>query len=104
MNICNVKTVNMIEIIIFDLCIFLVNQDLFQKIRACVRYSQKRTRKSSKGAQLWIFSPHFYKFRAFTTLHLPKQHVFLEVLVENKAFYFSERALHAGSPCNKWLK
>ena len=29
-------------------------------------------------------------------LHLSKQHVFLESLVENKEFYFSKRALHAG--------
>ena len=30
------------------------DQDLFQKIRACVRYNQKRAKKSSKRAQLWV--------------------------------------------------
>ena len=37
----------------------------------------------------------FFKFRAFVTLHPPKQHVFLEFLVENEAFYFTKRALRA---------
>ena len=55
-----------------------------------MRYNSK---KSSKRAQLWIFSTHFFKFRAFITLHSPKQHVFLEFLVENKAFYSTKRAL-----------
>ena len=37
--------------------------------------------------------------------HTPqKQHVFLEFLVENKAFRFSKRALRAGTARNKWLK
>ena len=31
----------------------------------------------------------------------PKGHVFLEVLVEKKAFRFSKRALRAGTACNK---
>ena len=30
--------------------------------------------------------------------------VFLEILVDNKAFYFSKRALRASNKCNKWLK
>ena len=34
----------------------------------------------------------------------PKQHVFLEFLVENKAFRFSKRALRASTARNKWLK
>ena len=34
----------------------------------------------------------------------PKQHVFLEFLVENKEFYFSKRALRAGIACKKRLK
>ena len=34
----------------------------------------------------------------------PKWHVFLEFLVEKKAFCFSKRALHAGTARNKWLK
>ena len=35
------------------------HQGLFQKIRACVRYNQKRARNSSERAQLWIFPPYF---------------------------------------------
>ena len=69
-----------------------------------MRYNQKRARKSSKRAQLWIFTPYFSKFRVFRTLHTPKQHVFLELLVENKTFYFSKKALLAGTTCKKWLK
>ena len=46
----------------------------------------------------------FSKFRAFAMLHHPKQHVVLKVLIEHKAFYFSKRALRAGTACNKWLK
>ena len=71
-------------------------QGLFDKIRAYVRY-KKRARKSSKRAQLWIFTAPFFKFRTFRTLHLPKRHVFL-------AFRFSKRALRAGTARNKWLK
>ena len=77
-----------------------------------MRYNQKMVRKSSKRAQLWIPPPHththththtplqFSKFRAFRMLHPTKQHVFLEVLVENKALYFSKMALHAGTTNN----
>ena len=36
-------------------------------------------------------------------LHLPKQHVVLEVLVENKAFYSTKRTLGADTT-QKWLK
>ena len=79
-------------------------QGLFWKIRACVRYNLKRAKRSSKRAQLWIFATHFFKFRAFVTLHPPKQHVFLEFSVENKAFYFTKRALCADTARNKWLK
>ena len=37
-------------------------------------------------------------------LLLPKQHVFLEILVEKKAFYFSKKPLCAGTAPNKSLK
>ena len=69
-----------------------------------MRCDQKKARKSSERAQLWIFNPHFSKFRAFRRLHPLKQHVFLEFLVEKKAFRFSKRALRAGTACNKWFK
>ena len=70
-----------------------------------MRYNQKRTRKSSKRTQLWVFTPHFSKFRAFRMLHpAPKRHVFLEFLLEKKAFHFSKRALNAGTAHSKWLK
>ena len=72
--------------------------------RACVRYNQKRARKSSKRTQLWVFTPHFFKFRAFRKLHPPKRHVFLEFLAEKKVFRFAKRALSAGTARNKWLK
>ena len=36
--------------------------------------------------------------------HPPKRHVFLEFLVENKAFHFSKRTLCADIACSKWLK
>ena len=69
-----------------------------------MRYNQKRARKSSERIELWIFIPHFSKFRAFRTLQPPKRHVVLEFLAENKAFHFSKRALRAGTSRNKWLK
>ena len=37
-------------------------------------------------------------------LHPLKQHVFLEYLVENTAFYSTKRALRVYTACNKWLK
>ena len=54
------------------------------EISACVRYNQKRARKSSNRAKLRIVTPHFPKLRAFKTLHPHKQYVFFEFLVENK--------------------
>ena len=53
---------------------------------ACVRYNQKEARKSSKRVQLWIFTPHFSQFRAFRTLHPPKRHVFLDILMRIRHF------------------
>ena len=67
-------------------------------------YNQKRARKSSKRAELWIFNPDFSKFRALRTLHSPKRHVVFKFLVENKAFHFSKRALRAGTTHNKCLE
>ena len=59
----------------------ILSSGLFLKNKGMrVWYSRIRTRKSSKRAKLWIFTPHFSKFRAFTTLHPSKQNVFLEVL------------------------
>ena len=69
-----------------------------------MRYNPKRAKKSSKRAQLWIFTTHFFKFRAFIMLQPPKQHVFLEFLVENKVFYSTKRALRADTARNKWPK
>ena len=69
-----------------------------------MRYDQKRATKSSKRAQLWIFTSHFSKFRAFRTLQPHKQHVFLEFLVENKAFHVSKRALRTSTTRIKWFK
>ena len=37
-------------------------------------------------------------------LHASKQNVVLKVLTENKLFYLSKGALHAGTAHNKWLK
>ena len=37
-------------------------------------------------------------------LHSLKHYVFLKILTENTAFYFSKRALGAGKARNKWLK
>ena len=79
-------------------------KSLLQKIKARVRYRQRRARKSSKRAQLWTFTPHFSKFRVFRTVHSTKRDVFLEFLVENKAFNFSKRALRANIARDKWLK
>ena len=53
---------------------------------------------------MWIFTTHFLKFRAFRTLHFIKWYVFLKILIENKAFYFSKRTLHVDKACNKYLK
>ena len=64
---------------------------------------EEEARKSRKWAQFWIFTPHFAKFRAFRMLHLLKQHVFLEFLVEKKAFFINGIAC-GSTTCNKWLK
>ena len=69
-----------------------------------MRYNPERAKKSRKRAQLWIFTAHFFKFRAFIALHPRKQQVFLEFLVENKAFYSTKRALRADTARSKWLK
>ena len=37
-------------------------------------------------------------------LNSPKRNVILMALTENKLFYFSKRALRAGTARNKWLK
>ena len=37
-------------------------------------------------------------------LHTPKRHAVYKIFTENKLFYFSKRALRAGTECNKWLK
>ena len=68
-----------------------------------MRNNPERARKSSKRAHLWIFTTLF-KFRTFRMLHPPKQHVFLEFLVDKKAFHFSKRTLRAVAICNNWLK
>ena len=52
----------------FDV-VFVLIQGIFQKIRACMWYNQKRATKFSKKAQLWVFTPHFSIFRAFRMLH-----------------------------------
>ena len=52
------------------------------------------------GFLSFIF-PNFQHLECYTT---PKQHVFLEFLVENKAFSFSNRALSQDAARNKWLK
>ena len=69
-----------------------------------VWYNEKRAREFTKRAQLWIFTPHFNNFRAFKTLRSLFRHRFLEVLVDNKVFYFSKRPLRADIVRNKWLK
>ena len=69
-----------------------------------MRFNHKRERKSSKRAQLCIFATNSFKFRAFRTLHPPKQHVFLEFLVEDKALHLSKRTLRASTARNRWLK
>ena len=56
-----------------------------------MRYNQKES--PVKGLNYGFFTLHFFKFRAFRTLHAPKRHVFLEFLVEKKAFHFSNRGL-----------
>ena len=57
--------------------------------------SPKKKKKSGKRAQLWLFSTHFSKFMVFRTLHFLKRYMFLKILIENKAFYFSKRELRA---------
>ena len=52
-----------------------------------------------KGAIKFVF---FKKKKKI--LHPTKQHVGLKVLTENKVFYFSKKALRAGTAPNKWLK
>ena len=54
-------------------------------------YSRK---KGHAWAQLWIFTPRFFKIGAFRMLYPSKQHVFFEFLVEEKAFHFSKGAQH----------
>ena len=60
-------------------------------INACVRCNQRIKRRSSKRAELSIFTPCFLQIQG------------LEFLVENWAFDFSKRALRAGTPPKNWL-
>ena len=64
----------------------------------------KKGKRSSKRTQLWIFATDFFKIRASISLHPPKQHVFLEFLIENKEFYSTKRALRGDTARNMWLK
>ena len=69
-----------------------------------MRKIQKKAKKVYKIAQLWIFTPHFSKFRAFRTPHPPKLHVLSRGFLVDKAFYFSKRALRANIARSKLLK
>ena len=89
---------------VWKLSSILQHSGLILENKGCVRYNQKEAINCSKRAQLWIFTPYFSKFRAFRTLHSPKQHVFLEFLVKNNAFHFSKRALRASTTWNNLLK
>ena len=64
----------------------------------------KKGKKVQQKGTAVNFYPSFSKFRAFRTLHLPKQYVFLEFLVKNKAFHFSKRALRADTTRKKRFK
>ena len=57
-----------------------------------------------KGRNYEFLLPYYLKCRVFRMLHLPKRHVVLKVLAENKMFYFSKRALRVSTASNKWLK
>ena len=70
---------------------------LILEIKGMRTVQQKSARKSSKRAQLWIFTQNIFKFRAFGILNTAKQQVVLKVFTENEIFYFSKRALRVGS-------
>ena len=73
--------------------------------RAYVRFN-KKGQESRENSTIMYFYPSFFQFRIFRMLN-PQQkkwHVFLEVLGEDKAFYFSKRALRADTEHNKLLK
>ena len=55
---------------------------------------------SSLRAQLYVFAPLICPKLGYLTQHFPKYHV---VLVNNKVFDFSKRALGARRAGNKWL-
>ena len=63
-----------------------------------MQYNQKRARKFSKRAYLWIFQPNFSKFKAFIMLHPPK------VFSREKGISFLKKALHEDNAHNNWLK
>ena len=70
-------------------------------------YNEKRTMAhigTIQMTQLQVFITNFSKPTALGMLHFPKEHVAFKVLTENKVFYFLNRALHAGTLCNKRLK
>ena len=51
------------------------------------------------------FLPFIFANLGHLECYIPsKWYVFLEVLVEKKAFRFSKRALRVSTACNKWLK
>ena len=73
-------------------------------IKGLVWYNQRKARKPIKGQNcrfLLLISANLGDLEHCTS---PKWHVFLEVLVENKKFYLSKRALGASTAPNKWLK
>ena len=68
-------------LLLLDLKPFRLQAEL-QKIRACVRYNQKKAGKSSKRASLWIFTPQFFNFKALRRLYHFTRQVFQEFLIE----------------------
>ena len=65
-------------------------QSVFYIIRACVRCNQKERQECPvKGYNCGIL-PLMFPNLGHIGLHPSKQHVFLEILVDKKAFYFSK--------------
>ena len=77
---------------------YILQSGLFQKIRACVRYNQKRARKSSKRAQLWVFTPLFSKFGAFRTLHPPLNSICFRSFQQRECHFVSQKGHCAPVP------
>ena len=75
-------------------CLNVLRRKVSRSLSILRATQQKKARMSNKKGTMINFLPlNFSKFWAFKTLHLPKRHMLLEVLIANKAFFFLKKGI-----------